>query len=44
LELCHISLPQKGVLALLAGALEIIPYVGPFLGAFPAVIFGLMYH
>jgi predicted PurR-regulated permease PerM len=37
-----IDLPQKGVLALLAGLFEIIPYLGPFLGALPAAAYALL--
>ncbi len=46
--LCYIGLLIIGikfalVLALLAGITEIIPYLGPFLGAIPAVLIALLY-
>ncbi|MDD2537137.1 MAG: AI-2E family transporter [Candidatus Absconditabacteria bacterium] len=42
LEIIGISIPQKGELALLAGLFEIIPYLGPWLGAIPAVLLALV--
>ncbi|GHW02568.1 AI-2E family transporter [candidate division SR1 bacterium] len=36
------DLPQKGTLALLAGIFEILPYLGPWLGAIPAAISALV--
>ncbi len=36
-----IGLPNPGALALLAGVAEIVPYIGPFLSAIPAVLVAL---
>ena len=36
-----IGLPNPGILALVAGLVEFIPYVGPFISAIPAVLIAL---
>ncbi len=36
-----IGLPNPGALGLIAGIAEIVPYLGPFIGAIPAVLVGL---
>ena len=41
LHRCGIPIPQKEVLALLAGLFEIIPYLGPLLGALLPMLFAL---
>jgi len=43
LELFWISIPQKGTLSVLAWLFEIIPYLGPFLGAIPAGVSALIF-
>lgn len=43
LELFWISIPQKATLAVLAWLFEIIPYLGPFLGAVPATVSALIF-
>ena len=44
LSLIGYDIPQKGVLAILAGLFEIIPYLGPYLGLLPAAIFWIFFH
>lgn len=43
LELFWISIPQKWTLALIAGLLEIIPYLWPWIWALPAAISALIF-
>jgi len=43
LELFWISIPQKATLSVLAWLFEIIPYLGPFLGAVPATVSALIF-
>ena len=43
LEIFWISIPQKATLAVLAWLFEIIPYLGPFLGAIPAAVSALIF-
>lgn len=43
LELFWFSIPQKATLAVLAWLFEIIPYLGPFLGAVPATVSALIF-
>jgi predicted PurR-regulated permease PerM len=42
LALIGFNLPQKGVLILIIGLLEVVPYLWPILGSLPAVLMGLM--
>lgn len=39
-----LGIPNSLILALLAGALEIIPYIGPFISAVPAVLIAFVYN
>ncbi|USN56131.1 MAG: AI-2E family transporter [Candidatus Peribacteria bacterium] len=36
-----IDLPNKFTLALISGLVEFIPYLGPFMGMFPALLLGI---
>jgi len=42
--LLALRVPNALLLALLAGLLEVIPYIGPFLSAVPAVLIALVYN
>jgi predicted PurR-regulated permease PerM len=41
IALSAIGIPNAGALALIAGATEAVPYLGPFIGAVPAVLVAL---